>query len=140
MDREAEALLDGENAARARHQAEVEMERGLVAQEQELERGTGSPIAEQADTGRPDDDGANVLVAGLGGGSASSAQGADGAGSGIVSAGAGTADDEAQSGAGADTEVHPTSDQETRRYEGAERAFDGDGRRPLDQQSSSPGE
>lgn len=64
-DRTAEAIREGEQVARERHQAEVEMEQALIAQEQTFEAGTGVPIAEQADQGdNAHDDGSDVITAG----------------------------------------------------------------------------
>lgn len=64
MDRTAEAIRDGEQAALERHQAEVEMEQALIAQKQSSPGNPGA-IAEQADQGdNPHDDGSSVITAG----------------------------------------------------------------------------
>jgi hypothetical protein len=64
MDRTAEAIRDGEQAALERHQAEVEMEQALIAQKQESAGNPGG-IAEQADLGdNAHDDGSSVIRAG----------------------------------------------------------------------------
>lgn len=131
-DRTAEALRDGEQAARERQQAEVEMEQALVAQEQTFERGTGSPIAEQADLGADaHDDARNVITAGQGQGSAQQGQGEDASGVGIVDPGAGTDESETTTSHGAIVDPTPGRGVE---LQGDERTFEGDGRHPLDEQ------
>lgn len=64
MDRTAEAIRDGEQAALERHQAEVEMEQALIAQKQGFPGNPGA-IAEQADQGdNAHEDGSDVITAG----------------------------------------------------------------------------
>lgn len=128
----AEALRDGEDVAAARHQAAVELEQGLVAQEQLLERDTGSPIVEQADGGateRDDDDVSDVVTTGGGGGSN---MGDDHVGSDIGSPGAGTDSSETQTSSGG--AAGPTSADAGVELEGDERVFEGEGRHPLEEQ------
>jgi hypothetical protein len=127
MEREAEAIRDGSQAAKERHMAEVEMEQALIAQEQWLERGTGVPIVEQAD-GSDDahEDGSNTIIM---------EQGFQRAGSGgtIASPGAGTDPSETQTS-------HGDQDPALRRRDGevelepGERTFEGEGRHPLEEQ------
>lgn len=131
IDFAADALRDGEQAARERHQAEVELEQGLIRQEQELEAGTGVPIVEQADLGDDaHDDGRSVITAGQGTGTQHS--GGDGAGVGIVSPGAGTDPSETQTSSGG--EPDPASGERVVELEGTERVFEGEGRHPLEEQ------
>lgn len=129
---EAEALRDGVEAARARHQAQVEMEQGLIAQEQELERGTGVPIHEQADgSDNADDDGHNVITATHGGG----ANNTDGmAGSTIGSPGAGTDPSETQTSSDYREGEQDARPERNVEFEGNERTFEGEGRHPLSEQ------
>ncbi|MEO6867870.1 MAG: hypothetical protein ABI200_07605 [Gaiellales bacterium] len=64
MDRTAEAIRDGEQAALERHQAEIEMEQALIKHKQDSAGDAGS-IVEQADQGdNPHDDGSDVITAG----------------------------------------------------------------------------
>ena len=132
-DREAEAIRDGEQAARERHQAEVEMEQALIAQEQSFERGTGVPIVEQADLSNDaTDEGANVITASQGGGSGDSMGGGS-----IGSPGAGTDPSETQtSGPDTTTDVldHDPDATDNVEYVGDERTFEGEGRHPLSEQ------
>lgn len=135
VERAAEAIRDGEQAARERHQAQVEMEQGLIAQEQALERGTGVPIYEQADgDDNASEDGEDVVTA-VGGGGTS---GDEMPGATIGSPGAGTDPSETQTSSGeqttADVLDHGPSLRDNVELEGDERTFEGDGRHPLDQQ------
>lgn len=132
MRQTAEALRDGEEVAAARHQAAVELEQGLVAQEQALERDTGSPIVEQADGGateHDDDAVSDVVTAGQGGGSN---VGDDHMASTIASPGAGTDPSETQTSSGGVS--GPADEDAGVELEGDERTFEGDGRHPLDEQ------
>jgi hypothetical protein len=135
VEREAEALRDGEQAARERHQAEIEMEQGLIAQEQYFERGTGVPIVEQADgSDNSGEDGEGVITATHDGGGSGDSMG----GSTIGSPGAGTDPSETQTSsdhrtpyAELDHAPHPEPNIELR---GGERTFEGEGRHPLSEQ------
>ena len=131
FEREAEALRDGEQAARERHQAEIEMEQGLIAQEQYLERGTGVPIYEQADgTDNSGEDGAGVITATHDGGGSGDSMG----GSTIGSPGAGTDHSETQT---SDDYRDGSQDGRAARnieLEGNERTFEGSGRHSLSEQ------
>lgn len=134
VEREAEAIRDGEQAARERHQAEIEMEQGLIAQEQYFERGTGVPIFEQADgSDNSGEDGHNVIIAthdGAGGDSMG--------GSTIGSPGAGTDPSETQTSSDhlgpADEQDRGPHMERNVELEGDERTFEGDGRHSLRQQ------
>jgi hypothetical protein len=122
----ADALREGESVVRARHQAAIEMEEALVAQEQALEPGTGVPIVEQADGLDVDgEEGTDVVTAGQGSGSA--VQGEDGSGTGLVDPGAGTDPSETASAHG---EPAPPEDPGVP-LEGDERTFEGEGRHSL---------
>ncbi|MCW2928059.1 MAG: hypothetical protein JWM86_2027 [Thermoleophilia bacterium] len=141
VDFESEALRDGEQAARERQQAQAEMEQTLVAQEQLLERDTGSPIYEQADlSDDAKEDGENVITASHGGGTSGDSMG----GATIGSPGAGTDPSETQTSTGdqeiADTLDHGPGTDRNIELVGDERMFEGEGRRPLSEQSSSEGE
>jgi hypothetical protein len=126
VERIAEALRDGQQASDERHQAEIEMEQALIAQKQRFQRGTNLPIVEQAD-GSDDthDDGANSITAGEG-------HGDENSGAGIGSPGAGTDPSQTQT-SGGEVETGPDYE-DTRRYQGDERTFEGDGRHPLSEQ------
>lgn len=138
VDFEAEALRDGEQAARERHQAQVEMEQGLIAQEQALERGTGSPIVEQADgTDNATSDGENVITATHEGGAGNTDATASGAT--IGSPGAGTDPSETQTSSGEQTTSSTLDDgpdgKRNVELQGDERMFEGEeGTRPLSEQ------
>ena len=126
----AERLRDGEQAARERHQAEIEMEQALIAQEQYLERGTGVPIVEQADgTDNFGEDGEGVITATHDGGGSGDSMG----GSTIGSPGAGTDPSETQT---SDDYRDGERDTPARNIEleGNERTFEGEGRHPLSEQ------
>ena len=131
VDFEAEALRDGEQAARERHQAQIEMEQGLIAQEQELERGTGVPIYEQADgSDNSGEDGEGVITATHDGGGSGDSMG----GSTIGSPGAGTDPSETQTSSDyreGEQDARPARNIE---FEGNERTFEGEGRHPLSEQ------
>lgn len=133
-DFDAEVLRDGEQTARERQQARAEMEQTLVAQEQALQRDTGVPIFEQADTGDPKPDGEDVILVGEGTGSARAGMGSDGSGVGIASPGAGTDDSETSLTHG--DQADP-SGSETRLHADGERTFEGDGRHALSEQGRS---
>lgn len=127
VERQAEAIRDGEQAAAERHMAEIEMEQGLIRQEQYVQRRTGVPIVEQAD-GADDthDDGANAITAGQGFQHEAS-------GGSIVSPGAGTDPSETQTSHG---DLDPNQlhiDDEVELAPG-ERMFEGVGRHSLDEQ------
>lgn len=135
VERAAEAIREGEQVARERHQAQVEMEQGLIAQEQLLEQGTGVPIVEQADlSDDATDEGENVITASHGGGTSGDAS----AGATIGSPGAGTDPSETQTSSGeqttADTLDHGPDQKDNVEYQGDERTFEGDGRHPLSEQ------
>ena len=125
-DQTADALREGEDVARARHQAAIEMEETLVAQEQALERGTGVPIMEQADgLDTHGDETSDVITAGQGGGSG--AQGEDGSGAGIAAPGAGTDPSETPTSHGEPAAPHEAGVE----LQGDERTFEGEGRHAL---------
>jgi hypothetical protein len=122
----ADAIREGEAVARARHQAAIEMEEALVAQEQALEAGTGVPIVEQADGLDVDgEEGTDVVTAGQGSGSAM--QGEDGSGTGIVDPGSGTDPSETATSHGEPAAPHEAGVE----LEGDERTFEGEGRHSL---------
>lgn len=125
VERETEAIRDGRQQAEERHQAEVEMEQGLIAQKQASQRGTNVPIAEQAD-GQPahGEDGEGVITAGEGSGDEQS-------GAAIGSPGAGTDPSETQTSGSGDFDAPAVRGVE---LEGDERTFEGSGRRSLDEQ------
>jgi hypothetical protein len=126
VERTAESLRDGVQAANERHQAEVEMEQALIAQKQWFQRRSNLPIVEQADMGDDThDDGSGVITAGQG-------HSNDESGVGIGSAGAGTDPSETQTSRG-DVEGGPSLHDNVE-YQGDERTFEGDGRHPLDEQ------
>ncbi|MCW2927322.1 MAG: hypothetical protein JWM86_1290 [Thermoleophilia bacterium] len=135
VEREAEALRDGEQAARERHQAQMEMEQGLIAQEQWMERDTGVPIYEQADlSDNATDDGENVITATHAGGSDSTDSMG---GSTIGSPGAGTDPSETQTSSGElgrDTVQGQLDATDEVEFSGDERTFEGDGRHALEDQ------
>ncbi len=122
-----EALIDGEQAARERHMAAIELEQGLIAQEQLLQHHTGVPIVEQAD-GSADthDDGSNAITAGQGFPHEAS-------GGSIVSPGAGTDPSETQTSHG-DIDPNQLHLDVEAELVGSERTFEGDGRHALDLQ------
>jgi hypothetical protein len=128
---EAEALREGEQVARDRHQAQVEMEQTLIRQEQELERGTGVPIVEQADgSDNFHEDGEGVITATHDGGGSGDSMG----GSSIGSPGAGTDPSETQTSSdyrGGEQDSRPERNIE---LEGGERTFEGEGRHSLSDQ------
>jgi hypothetical protein len=131
VEREAEALRDGEQAARERHQAEIEMEQGLIAQEQYLERGTGVPIVEQADgSDNFHEDGEGVITATHDGGGSGDSMG----GSSIGSPGAGTDPSETQTSSDYREGREQERPERNIEYEGNERTFEGSGRHSLDEQ------
>lgn len=126
VEREAEAIRDGEQAAAERQQAEAEMENALIAQKQAGINGSPGSIAEQAD-GQPGhlDEGEGVITATHDGGAGNTdAMG----GSTIGSPGAGTDPSETQtSGPGA---MDSTTEGGVE-LEGEERTFEGEGRHAL---------
>ena len=128
---EADALREGEDVARARHQAHIEMEQTLVAQEQELERGTGVPIYEQADgSDNFHDDAEGVITATHEGGTSGDLMGG---GATIGSPGAGTDPSETQTS----SDYRPIENRSPERnieLDGTERTFEGEGRHPLSEQ------
>lgn len=133
----SEAIRDGKQAADERHQAQVEMEQALIAQEQELERGTGVPIVEQADgSDNATDDGDNVITASHAGGAGNTDSMASGAT--IGSPGAGTDPSETQTSSGEQTTAKALDDgpDQSRNVEleGDERTFEGEGSHPLSEQ------
>ncbi|MCW2962253.1 MAG: hypothetical protein JWM25_1096 [Thermoleophilia bacterium] len=131
LDFAVNALRDGEQAARERHQAEVELEQGLIAQEQLLEAGTGVPIVEQADMGDDaHDDGRSVITAGQGLPGTSGNAEADGAG--MTNPGAGTDPSETATSHG-ETNAPPPEDAGVE-LQGDERTFEGEGRHALEDQ------
>lgn len=135
VEREAEAIRDGEQAARERHQAEVEMEQALIAQEQQLERGTGVPIVEQADgSDNAGDDGHGVITATHDSGGSGDSMG----GSSIGSPGAGTDPSETQTSSDhrgpADEQDRGPHPEHNIELQGDERTFEGEGRHPLSEQ------
>jgi hypothetical protein len=87
---------DDAGEAQAREQAAVELEKTLIGQEQELERGTGVPIVEQADglDGADRSDGEDVITAGQGQGSQRGGMGEEGSELSIPSPGIGTDESE----------------------------------------------
>ncbi|MCB0878924.1 MAG: hypothetical protein KDC46_08085 [Thermoleophilia bacterium] len=127
VERAAEAIRDGRQAAAERHMAEIEMEQALIRQEQRSQPHTGVPIVEQAD-GADDthDDGANAITAGQG------FQHEESGGS-IVSPGAGTDPSETQTSHG-DTDPNQLHVDDEVDLEPGERTFEGDGRHSLDDQ------
>ncbi|MCW2955984.1 MAG: hypothetical protein JWO69_853 [Thermoleophilia bacterium] len=128
LDFAATALRDGKQAARERHQAEVELEQGLIAQEQLLEAGTGVPIVEQADMGDDaHEDGRGVITA------SKDMNDHEGGGLTLSDPGAGTDPSESATSSGG---AEPSVRDETPELElqGDERTFEGDGRHPLDEQ------
>jgi hypothetical protein len=128
---EAERLRDGEEAARARHQAEIEMEQTLIAQEQQFERGTGVPIVEQADgSDNFGEDGEGVITATHDGGGSGDSMG----GSTIGSPGAGTDPSETQTSSDYREGREQERPERNIEYEGNERTFEGSGRHSLDEQ------
>lgn len=129
VERTAEGIRDGEQAAAERHQAEVEMEQALIAQKQYFHRRSGLPIYEQAD-GSDDvhDDGENTITAGQG-------FQHEGSGQSIGSPGAGTDRSETQTSSGdLDPELQPFHGQTQLELEGGERTFEGSGRHALEDQ------
>lgn len=129
VERTAEGIRDGEQAANERHQAEIEMEQALIAQKQFFQRRSGLPIYEQAD-GSDDmhDDGWNSITAGQG-------FQHEGSGQSIGSPGAGTDPSETQTSSGdLDPELQPLHGQTQLELEPGERTFEGTGRHALDEQ------
>ena len=129
VERIAEGIRDGEQAAAERHQAEVEMEQALIAQKQFFQRRSGLPIHEQAD-GSDDvhDDGSNAITAGQG-------FQHEGSGQSIGSRGAGTDPSETQTSSGElDPGLQPHHGQTQLEFEHGEFTFEGDGRHALEDQ------
>jgi hypothetical protein len=128
VERIAEGLRDGEQAANERHMAEVEMEQALIAQKQHFQRHSSLPIVEQAD-GSDDthDDGGNAITAGQG-------FQHEGSGQTIGSAGAGTDPSETQTSDEPDPDLQIPHGQPPIELEPTERTFEGEGRHPLEEQ------
>lgn len=129
VERTAEGIRDGEQAAAERHQAEVEMEQSLIAQKQFFQRRSGLPIYEQAD-GSDDvhDDGENSITAGQG-------FQHEGSGQSIGSPGGGTDRSETQTSSGdLDPDLQAPHGQTQLEFEPGERTFEGSGRHALEDQ------
>jgi hypothetical protein len=129
VERLSEEIRDGEQAAAERHQAEIEMEQGLIAQKQFFQRRSGLPIFEQAD-GSDDmhEDGENSITAGQG-------FQHEGSGQSIGSPGGGTDPSETQTSSGdLDPEQHAEHEQTQIEFRHGERTFEGDGRHALEDQ------
>lgn len=128
VERIAESLRDGEQAANERHMAEVEMEQALIAQKQYFQRKSGLPIREQADgSHHSHDDGANAITAGQG-------FQHEGSGQTIGSAGAGTDPSETQTSGDSNPDLQIPHDQPPIELAPTERTFEGDGRHALEDQ------
>ena len=119
VERSAESIRDGVEAANERHMAEVEMEQGLIAQKQYFQRRSNLPIVEQADgSNNAHEDGANVITATHGG------TDTDGGGSSIGAPGAGTDPSETQTSSEqttSDVVDHGPRPEDNVEYEGDER-------------------